>query len=79
MSNWEELFESLFKISVWTVAKGVVILVLFLYLAFALVVVRQVEMMTRVVSGNLNFPLKVFSWLHLFFSLGVIFLAFFLL
>jgi len=46
-----------------------------LYFVFALVVVKQVKMMTQVVSGVLDAPIKVVAWIHLLFSFLVILFA----
>ena len=70
-----DFIESFLGVSVWGVAKWVVFLALFLYFFFALVVVRQVKMMTRVVSGILDLPIKIFAWLHLLFAVLVILFA----
>jgi len=62
-------------VSIWSVAKIFVVVALLIYVVFAWVVVSQVKMMTRVVSGELDLPIKIISWLHFVFSLFVIFLA----
>ncbi len=63
-------------VSIWQVAKIFVLVALVIYAIFAWVVVRQVNLMTRVVSGELDLPIKIISWLHFFFSIFIIFLAF---
>lgn len=45
-----------------------------IYFLFALVVLRQTFMMTKVVSSPLNIPLKIFAWFHLFVA-TLIFIA----
>ncbi len=62
-------------VSIWTVIKVFVIIALFIYAFFALVIAKQVGLMTKVISGKLDLPIKIISWLHLFFSLFVIILA----
>ena len=63
------------KISIWVVAKWFVVAALVIYLVFALVIVRQVYMMTRVVSGELDLAVKVAAWVYFVLSLLVFFLA----
>ncbi len=62
-------------VSIWSVAKIFVLVALVIYAIFAYVVVRQVSLMTRVISGELDLPIKITSWVHFFFSLFTIFLA----
>jgi len=45
------------------------------YLIFAIVVVRQVHTMSQHVFDKFNTLLKIFSYLHLLFSLFLIFLT----
>ncbi|MFH1561355.1 MAG: DUF5657 family protein [Patescibacteria group bacterium] len=61
--------------SIWGVAKIFVLLALLIYLIFAIVVVKQVNTMTQVVSGELNLPIKVAGWIHLGFVLLIILIA----
>lgn len=61
------------------ILKGFYVLGLFLYLIFAVVVVKQVQMMTEALSGVLLLPIKPLAWFHLFASLVVFVLAVFLL
>ena len=75
----ENLINLLIGLSIWSVAKCMVILALLVYLVFAFVVVRQVSIMVRVVSGEPNWIIKIVSWIHFFFALLVIVLAFFVL
>jgi hypothetical protein len=70
--NWLDM---IMNISVWSVAKAIILLALVIYLIFAIVVIRQVNAMTKVVSGQLNVPLKLLSWAHLIFTLLVIVLS----
>jgi len=63
------------QLSVWGIIKVAVIFALLLYLVFAGVVVRQVFLMTKVVSGGIDFFVKVMAWLHLIFAVAVIVLA----
>jgi hypothetical protein len=70
--NWLDI---ILNISVWSVAKVLMLIALVIYLIFAVVVIRQVSVMTKVVSGRLNIPLRLISWAHLIFTLLVIILS----
>jgi len=62
-------------ISIWLIAKIFVLIALFLYILFALVVIRQVKLMTETLRVGLEFPLKTASYLHLVFAIIVFCLA----
>lgn len=72
------LYEAI-GISIWSVAKVAVIFALFVYVLFAVIVVRQVKLMGKTLNGNLNLPLRIISWIHLLLALLVVFLAFVIL
>jgi len=58
--------------SVWTLVKIFVIIGLSVYTIFALVVVRQIQIMTETVKLNFELPIKILGIIHLFFALGVL-------
>ena len=60
---------------VWTVAKILVVFGLSLYVIFALVVVRQVQLMTKTIHMNFEIPVKFLVLVHLFFAIGVLIFA----
>jgi uncharacterized protein with PQ loop repeat len=66
-------------VTIWSVMKILVLIALAIYTFFSIVVVRQVKMMTKVVSADFDFPIKIISWIHFFLSILVIFLAFVIL
>lgn len=65
----------LLGISVWLIAKIFVLLGLLIYFVFALVVVRQVQLMTDTLEVGFEFPIRVLSWAHLIFAAGVFLIA----
>jgi len=69
------VFSDLTKISIWGVAKVLILIALAIYLIFAVVIVRQVYAMTKVVSGELDLAIKIAAWIHLVLTLLVVFLA----
>ena len=42
-----------------------------IYLAFAVVVIRQVGLMTKTLHGEFEATLKLVSWLHLIVAMGI--------
>ncbi len=71
----EQLINFITGVSIWSVAKIFVLLGLIVYLVFGWVVVRQVDMMTETVSGEMDFWVKAISRIHFLFSVGVIILS----
>ena len=69
------LINFILNISIWGAAKVLVLFALLVYLVFAVVVLRQVYLMTKVVSGKVDFLVRAFAWAHLLFAVLVIFLA----
>lgn len=61
--------------SIWTVVKIFTIILLGMYLIFALVVVRQVKMMTSTLQLGFEGPTKFLSYAHLAFAIFVFFSA----
>lgn len=58
-------------ITIWFVVKIALIIILSLYLIFALVVVRQVRLMTDTLQLGFEMPVIILSYLHLIFSILV--------
>ena len=70
----ESFLENFLGVSIWSVVKVFFLFALFVYFLFALIVVRQVYLMTQVVSGKIDWLIKIIGWLHLFLTIGVILL-----
>ncbi len=66
-----DILDAIFNIDIWQVGKFFVLVGLFVYLVFAFVVVRQVKLMTQVVSGILTNSLRAISWIFFLFSLFI--------
>jgi hypothetical protein len=64
----------LLGISVWLIAKIFILFGLVIYFVFALVVVRQVQLMTETLAVGFETQLKILSYLHLAFAI-LVFLA----
>lgn len=67
----DQLIKTIFNINIWQIGKVFVLIGMAVYVVFAFVVVRQVKLMTEVVSGILTGFLKLVSWLFFLFSVGV--------
>lgn len=60
---------------VLVLAKGAILLILFLYAIFALIIVRQVDLMGKTLVTNISGILKAIAIVHAGFAVGLIFLA----
>ncbi len=59
--------------------KAATLLILFLYAIFALMIVRQVQLMGRTLLSSINPIISIMAWLHLLFVLGLIAMAWLIL
>jgi len=75
----EFLVKTIPNLSIWWVIKVLFIIGLFLYLAFAVIVIRQVGLMSKTLNGEFSILLKFIAWVHLIISFGVFLLAIFIL
>ena len=66
-------------INIWAIIKIFAIVGLSVYLIFALVVVRQIEIMSQTVKLNFELPIKTLGIIHLLFALGLLVFAIFAL
>jgi len=69
------LFLASLTFSLWFFIKLLFLIGLLIYLAFAVIVVRQVSLMTRALNVELETSLKLISWVHLVVAIGVFLLA----
>jgi hypothetical protein len=61
------------------ILKIFILLGLFLYLFFAVLVVRHAKLMTQTVQGELDRLIKIISWAHFAFAACVLVLSFVIL
>lgn len=66
-------------ISIWSILKVFIIIFMVLYLIFAFVVVRQVQLMTDTLEVGFEGQLRFFSFLHLLFAAAVLIFSIFIL
>jgi hypothetical protein len=62
-------------ISIWGVLKILIIAVMSLYIFFAIVVVRQVQLMTDTLEVGFEWQLRLISFIHLLFAVAVLVFA----
>lgn len=58
--------------TIWALVKILILIFLALYTIFALVVIRQVQLMTATLEIGFDKQLKFLSVLHLLFAIGVL-------
>lgn len=71
----DNLFRFLFGVDPWGILKVPVLFALLLYVVFAVVVVKQVHMMTETLCDQLELPLKIVAAIHLAGAIFVFVLA----
>lgn len=69
------LFLASLTFSPWFFIKLLFLIGLLTYLAFAVIVVRQVNLMTRALNSEFETSLKLISWVHLVVTIGVFIMA----
>ena len=62
-----------------TFGKGAVLLILLFYAIFSLIIVRQVDLMSKTLITNARGIVRSFSIAHAVFAVGLIFLAWWIL
>ena len=65
----------LLGISVWLAVKIFVLLFLGMYIIFALVVIRQIALMSGTLDMGLNLPIRFIGWGHFLFAVGIFVIA----
>ena len=61
---FEQVLESLLSVQVWDIAKLFISFALLLYVVFALIVVRQVNLMAKTLIVPIDLPIKFVAWIH---------------
>ena len=75
--NSDQLIEFLTKLMAdpWILLKLLFLVAFLIYVAFAVIVVRQVKLMIQTLNGVLNLPLRMIAWIHLLVALIAFVLA----
>jgi hypothetical protein len=68
------MINPIFGISIWLVIKIAALLLLAMYLVFALIMVRQIRLMTSTLSLGFDAPIILLGYIHLAFAV-LVFLA----
>ncbi|KKT32575.1 MAG: hypothetical protein UW21_C0021G0005 [Candidatus Woesebacteria bacterium GW2011_GWB1_44_11b] len=64
-----------FNTQLWELARYPALFALALYIIFALVVVRQIQLMTETLEVGFEMPIKLLGFFHLLFAVGIFVLA----
>jgi hypothetical protein len=77
MTPFERLIEALTSVTLtpWIIFKILYLLGFLLYIAFAVIVVRQVNLMIQTLNGVLRLPLKIVALIHLGVAVFIFWLA----
>lgn len=67
------------NVSVWPILKVMFLVALGVYFLFAIVVVRQVQLMTDTLEVGFETPIRIVAVLHLILAISVFALAFLIL
>lgn len=70
--TFDQIISAVVNFQVWGLFKLLTVAGLFIYLLFALVIIRQVDLMTGVLSGKLNPEIKIVAYIHFGFALLVL-------
>ena len=83
MTPFEQFIQNLsassFDSVIWVFIKILFVIGFALYLAFAVIVIRQVKIMGEVIEGLFTWPLRVLSWIHLLVAIFIFLLSLILL
>lgn len=81
MTPFEQFIQFLVSLTIspWIFVKLLFLLGLLIYVAFAIIVVRQVKLMSQTLNGAFDLPLKLISWVHLGVALAVFIFAWMIL
>jgi flagellar biosynthesis protein FlhB len=72
----EEMIKKIFgDVSMFDVLKWMLVVGLGMYILFAFVIIKQVEVMTETVEDDSNGVIKIFAWAHLVMAIGVVVLC----
>ena len=79
MSDFDLMMEKMQHFNWWLIPKMGTLFLLGVMMLFGFLVLRQIRLMERVVSGTTSRPLVIIAWFGLAFTLLVFLLALFIL
>lgn len=65
----------IFSLSIWPIIKIFTIILLSLYVIFAFVIIRQVQLMTDTLEVGFEPQLKFLAFMHFIFAIAVLFFS----
>lgn len=68
---FDQFVNTILGLDIWQVAKVVFLFGILLYLVFALVIIRQVNLMLTALEVEVEWLIKLVAWIHLFLVIGV--------
>lgn len=68
---FDQILSILLGLNIWQVVKGFLLLGILLYLVFAVVIIRQINLMFDALEVELEWVIKFVAWLHLFLVIGM--------
>ncbi len=71
MSNINQII----NVEIWQYVKYFYLLFIFIYVVFAAIIIRQIQLMVSTLNGTLDFPFKTISIIHFFVALIVFLLS----
>jgi len=75
MTTFEIFLENLVNFDPWFIVKLAFLIFLAVYLAFAVIVIRQVQLMVKTLNGSFDLPLQILSFVHMAFAAFVFLMA----
>jgi len=73
--TFETILKFLFSISPWSIVKIFILILSFLYICFAGIIVRQVDLMNQVLEAKFSPVIRLISLIHLGATIFIFFLA----
>jgi hypothetical protein len=73
MTPFERLMVSLanFHFSYFWFLKIILLIGMLFYIGFGVIIIRQVDLMAKTLSGTFNQPIKILAWIHLGLIIGM--------
>ena len=79
MTSFDQLFDNIAHFNWWLIPKAGILFLLAMMIVFAFLVLRQIQLMNKVVSGTSSLPIKIMGWAGLLAAMLVFILAFLIL
>lgn len=70
--NFNQILFNLFSVTIWDIFKVSFLILLGLYIIFAIVITRQVALMAQAIKVELDWLVKLIAWVHLLLSIIIL-------